>query len=145
MFQDTVIKATKRLDYFDDAKSLNSWATVTIRNAAIDRLRQIKTRARLLEEAALQKLEEKRSRDARHHHDSDHLDAMMLCFQRLPKEVRHLLHRRYTLGESGDEIARELKISTDAVYQRLSRAHKQLRTMVEDELERLELHAPTTP
>jgi len=133
-----VIKATKRLDYFDNEKSLSGWATVTIRNAAIDRVRQIKTRSRILEEAALQKLEEKRSRDSRHRHDSDHLDAMMLCFQRLPKEVRHLLHRRYTLGESGAEIAKALKISPDAVYQRLSRAHKQLRGMVEEELDRLE-------
>ena len=138
MFQDTVVKATQRVNYFDDEKALAGWATLTIRNAAIDRHRQIKTRSNILEQIALQKLEEQR---ADHHtpgQDSDRLDALMLCFQRLPEESRQILHKRYTLGESGEEIARDLKLSKDAVYQRLSRLHRQLRSMIEDELVRLD-------
>lgn len=136
LFQETVIKAVQRTDGFEDIDHLLGWAVVTIRNAAIDLVRQRQTRSALLEEMALQKLDENRSLDARGGYESDRLDALLVCAQRLPKESRDLLHRRYHEGKSGEEIAEELNISRDAVYKRLSRIHQQLRDKVEAELSR---------
>jgi len=49
----------------------------------------------------------------------------------LPDDERHLLQRQCD-GYSADELATELGISVDAVYQRLSRARKHLRTIYQN-------------
>ncbi|MEM7011833.1 MAG: sigma-70 family RNA polymerase sigma factor [Verrucomicrobiota bacterium] len=134
LFQDTVVKAVRRLETFEDEDHLTSWAVVTIRNAAIDAMRQRETRAAILSELALEKLDQYRAAQAKLDSDSDRLDALTLCAEKLPSKSRDLLHQRYALGKSGAELANDMQLSKDAIFKRLSRIHQLLRECVTQKL-----------
>ena len=55
-----------------------------------------------------------------------------LC-ARLPEEQQLLLELRYVQELGGEEIARQLGVSPDAVRKRLSRIHQKLREMLDEE------------
>lgn len=134
LFQDSVVKALGRLDSFEDEDHLAGWAVVTIRNAAIDLIRQRETRAAILSELALERLDQHRSAEAKRNSDADRLDALTLCSEKLPGKSRKLLHQRYVLGKTGRELAGELNLSLDAVFKRLSRIHQLLRECMNQRL-----------
>ena len=137
LFQDTVVKAIKRIGDFEDEDHLVRWAVVAIRNAAIDMARQRQTRAAILSELALEKLDQHRAEETKRNSDVDRLDALALCSQKLPRKSRELLHQRYVLGKSGKELAVELGLSKEAVFKRLSRIHQLLRVCISKNLGKL--------
>ncbi len=134
LFQDLVIKAVKRIDHFNDEEHLNRWATTAIRNAAIDQVRQTKARSQILSTLAYERLEARKAQVESGLIANERRDALQVCVERLPDEERDLLHRRYERGESGEELARALGLSVDAIYKRLSRLHQALRNAVRQEL-----------
>ena len=54
------------------------------------------------------------------------LDALALCFERLPERARRVLALRYEGDLSAGEIARRTGRTLDAIYQALSRARAAL-------------------
>lgn len=134
LFQDLVIKAVHRIAGFIDADHLAKWSTVTIRNSAIDHVRQTRTRMEILSNLAYERIEARRQEIASRLADNDRRDALHLCLDCLSESERELLQRRYERGESGEELAQAFNLSVDAIYKRLSRLHKHLKTAVEAEL-----------
>ncbi|MBL9131327.1 MAG: hypothetical protein JNG86_09020, partial [Verrucomicrobiaceae bacterium] len=71
--------------------------------------------------------------------EGQRLEAFRECIAYVPEKSRQLLHLRYFDGHSCDEVAQRVGASVDAVYQRLSRLHRQLKQCVEQRLN------PATP
>ena len=134
LFQDLVVKAVQRIEQFNDEEHLHRWGTAAIRNAAIDQVRQSKTRSQILSALAYEKLEARQAHIDEGLLANERRDALQVCVDRLSEKERQLLHRRYERGESGEELAQALGISVDAIYKRLSRLHRDLRLAVQKEL-----------
>ena len=62
------------------------------------------------------------------------MGALRDCLDQIPAASRRLLELRYFEGRSCNEVAAEVGAGLDAVYQRLSRLHRQLRACVEQRL-----------
>lgn len=133
IFQNVALKAVTKNVSFEHEGALLSWAMVTAKREGIDWLRKRKPEAVGLEEEVLDFLHrewigiEVGSGDAR-------MSALKHCLARLPEESRRLLELRYFEGHSCGEVAEIVGIKLDAVYQRLSRLHRQLKLCVDQRL-----------
>ena len=58
---------------------------------------------------------------------------LMLMLKKLGEPDTEIFVRRFYLGQPVKHIARDLRMKTDAVYRRISRGLKKLRTMLEEE------------
>jgi RNA polymerase sigma-70 factor (ECF subfamily) len=128
IFQQVALKALQTRDHFTEPEHLLAWALRTARCRAVDLLRDRKVQC--LDESVLDLLEEhwahSPSREI-----SDRIDALRQCLKKLPEPARSLLRLRYHEGLPCAGVAERLRRSVDAVYQRLSRVHRQLRQCVE--------------
>lgn len=133
LFQNVALKALTKGVTFDHEGALLSWATISIRREAIDWLRKRKPETVGLAGDVLELL----------HADREHaptagegcrMDALRECLDGVPEKSRHLLQLRYFEGHSCQEVAERVGAGLDAVYQRLSRLHRQLKKCVEERL-----------
>ncbi|HTU17615.1 MAG TPA: sigma-70 family RNA polymerase sigma factor [Gemmataceae bacterium] len=131
VFQQVVLQALESAEHFREPEHLLAWALRAARHRAIDVLS--KRGARCLDQAVLEQLEQQwvagRSEDL-----SSRLDALQHCLQKLPERARQLVRLRYEEGLSCTAVAQEVHRSVDAIYQNLSRIHRQLRQCIEREL-----------
>lgn len=131
IFQNVSVKAlTKDLAFEHEAKLL-SWAHVTARHEAIDWLRRQRTCVVPLDADVLELLE---AEWAAAPAVSPRVDALRECLEKTPAEARRLLELRYFEGRACEEVARAAGLGVDAVYQRLSRLHRALKTCIERRL-----------
>ncbi|MEM7010888.1 MAG: sigma-70 family RNA polymerase sigma factor [Verrucomicrobiota bacterium] len=130
IMQELVVKALEERERFSDDQQLLAWARTVARHRAIDHVRIREGRARILSERVLDLLGE----DLESQPDENlaaRLDALKTCLERLPSKSREMISLRYTDGLCGQSVADKLRKSRDAVYQSLSRIHKQLRACIE--------------
>ena len=66
--------------------------------------------------------------------EGQRMEALRECLASVPEKSRQLLHLRYFDGHSCDEVASRVGASVDAVYQRLSRLHRQIKQCVDQRL-----------
>jgi RNA polymerase sigma-70 factor (ECF subfamily) len=130
IFQEVMVRALERRDQFDDGGYLLAWARVSSRNAAIDLCRKMQNRRNLLDNAALDALEEDLSREASDARAS-RIDALTRCLEKLPKKTRSIMYARYRDGKNVQAVAESMGKSLDAIYQTISRTHRKLRECVE--------------
>lgn len=62
------------------------------------------------------------------------MEALQECLDRVPAQSRRLLELRYFEGRPCQEVADMLGAGVEAIYQRLSRLHRQLKQCVEQRL-----------
>ncbi|WP_395750591.1 RNA polymerase sigma factor [Prosthecobacter sp.] len=137
LFQNVALKSVTKNVSFEHEGALLSWATVSIRREAIDWLRKRKPETLGLEPDVLELLSAEWAPHSQP--EGRRTEALRDCLDSVPEKSRELLHLRYFDGHSCDEIARRVGASLEAVYQRLSRLHRQLRQCVDQRL------ASTTP
>jgi len=66
-------------------------------------------------------------------------EILMDCFSRLGKSCQDIFNMRYKDGIKGEEIASQLSIKPNAVYQRMSDCRKKLRASFEQHPEYIKL------
>lgn len=131
VFQQVVLQALQSREQFRDADHLMAWVLRAARHRAIDLIQ--KRGARCLDESVLELLEDQWSTvpaDA----VTLRVEALQGCMEKLPEPARRLLRLRYEDGLRCNAVAARLKRSVDAVYQNLSRIHRQLRECIERRL-----------
>jgi RNA polymerase sigma-70 factor (ECF subfamily) len=62
------------------------------------------------------------------------MNALKECIDSVPVNSRRLLELRYFEGRPCQEVAETLDLGVEAIYQRLSRLHRQLKQCVEKRL-----------
>jgi RNA polymerase sigma-70 factor (ECF subfamily) len=131
IFQQVVLKALETRDQFREPEHLLAWALRASRHRAIDALQ--KRGARCLDAAVLELLEQQWASDA-NDNVSSRVEALQSCLEKLPQHARELLRLRYENDLRCAAVAERVGRSVDAVYQSLSRVHRQLRHCVEQTL-----------
>ena len=133
VIQEVIVKALANRDKIKDEGHLLAWARTTTRNQSIDFLRKHRGRVMTLEDETLEVLHENmRSRESAD--TSARKDALHLCISKLPEKSRQVLNLRYQEEMRGTAVAKSLNRTVDAVYQMLSRLHRQLRKCIESRL-----------
>ncbi|MCX7007739.1 MAG: sigma-70 family RNA polymerase sigma factor [Kiritimatiellaeota bacterium] len=131
IFQNVALKALTKDATFEHEGALLSWATVSARREALDWLRRRKPEVPVLDHDVLDLLEAEGTAAPA---DTGRVGALRDCLEKIPVDSRRLLELRYFEGRSCTEVAAAVGAGLDAVYQRLSRLHRQLRACVEQRL-----------
>lgn len=131
LFQTTMVKAIGGGTLFEREAALISWAMVTARHQALNWVRDRRSQALVLDAAVLDLLEADWVRAGA---SRDRVDALQKCLAELPADARRLLELRYYDECTCGQVAATLRLSLDAVYQRLSRLHRSLRSCIERRL-----------
>jgi len=131
IFQQVTLQALQMPSDFTEPGHVVAWALRAARHRAIDLVRTCKPVP--LDDATLDLLEQEWA--ARPTAEfTGRIEALRQCLDRLPAEARSLLRLRYDEGLPCAGVAERLRHSLDAVYQSLSRVHRQLRQCVERRL-----------
>ena len=133
IFQNVALKSVTREVSFEHEGALLSWATVSARREGIDWLRKRKHETLGLEPDVLDLLNHEWQ--TKHTQtEGPRMEALRECLDGVPANSRQLLELRYFEGHSCDDVARRVGASVDAVYQRLSRLHRQLKQCVDQKV-----------
>lgn len=132
LFQNVALKSVTKNVSFEHEGALLSWAMVSIKREAIDWLRKRKPETLGLEPELLDLISEEWPTHSQP--EGRRMEALRECLESVPERSRQLLHLRYFDGHSCDEVAQRVGASVDAVYQRLSRLHRQLKLCVDQKL-----------
>lgn len=135
IFQNVALKALTKDVSFEHEGALLSWATVSARREAIDWLRHRKPEVPMLGTDVLNLLDADTVAKESTSSEKGRIGALRDCIENVPGKSRRLMELRYFDGCSCDEVANQTGIGLDAVYQRLSRLHRQLRKCVEQRLD----------
>jgi RNA polymerase sigma-70 factor (ECF subfamily) len=133
IFQNVALKAMTREVSFESEAALLSWAFITARREGIDWRRRHQRETVGLDPDILELLENE-WQTAAPHSPGAKMEALQDCLAAAPESSRRLLNLRYFAGNSCEEVAREMGVSLDAIYKRLSRLHESLRQCVEGKL-----------
>jgi RNA polymerase sigma-70 factor (ECF subfamily) len=140
VLQDVALALWQSFDRYDKSRSFGAWA----RGVAANKILQYRRRdARLpmtLSPEAIQAVQDAFDRSERP--GSERQEALEACLRRLPPKSAEILSLRYSHQASGTEIATQLHLSVDAVYQTLSRIRSQLAECVQ--LRLASQNAPST-
>lgn len=129
IFQETVLKAIGDPSRFNDARHVSRWAMTAARNLAIDAARHNQRTTAILQELALQRLDDFWLTQSPQQIAS-WIDALHDCLGKLPERSRELVRLRYEDGMPGETVAKLLRRSLNSVYKNLSRIHEKLRECV---------------
>jgi RNA polymerase sigma-70 factor (ECF subfamily) len=132
LFQNVALKAVTKNVSFEHEGALLSWAMVSIRREAIDWRRKRQPESLGLEPEVLDLISAEWS--ASPQPEGPRMEALRECLAAVPEQSRQLLQLRYFDGHSCGEVARRVGASLDAVHQRLSRLHRQLKHCVDARL-----------
>lgn len=119
--QQTFVKAWRSAASFDRGKQLAPWLYAIARTTAIDALR-----------SELRPTRGGHEPEVDVHVDGESLESTWERFEvrraidALPPDEREVVHRSHLLGQTHDEIARQLGIPIGTVKSRSGRAHKRL-------------------
>lgn len=131
VFQQVVLQALQGCDQFREPEHVLAWALRAARHRALDALG--KSRPQCLDDNVLELLEQQWAA-APAEQVNARVEALQCCLDRLPEPSRQLLRLRYEDGLPCAAVARRLRSTVAAVYQSLSRLHRQLRQCVERRL-----------
>lgn len=134
IFQNVTLKAMTGRASFESEGALLSWAMITARREGLDWLRRRQRESIGLDEGILDLLDHEWKSEGPV--SSARLDALSECLDALPEAARHLLLLRYGEGRTCLDVAAQIGMGVDAVYQRLSRLHRTLQRCVEGKLAR---------
>jgi len=132
ILQDVLLKALAKQCEFENEKSVIAWSYVVAKNAAISLCRKSSNRRNLLNHIALDSLAKGQEHFSSEFHDK--MEALNFCLKKLPEKIKGIMVSRYYNGESIKGISKKKGLSTDAVYQTISRTHRKLRDCIKNNL-----------
>lgn len=134
VFQEVAMILWKKFEAYDPARPFGAWARgIAARKILEDR----RLRAKLPESCTPETLEALARGFAQEEAEASWQDregALNFCLEILPERSAHFIEARYHQGQSVEVMAREAKISVEALYQTLSRLRRQLRECVQRRL-----------
>ena len=130
VIQEVMVRALANRESINDAEHLIAWARRTSRNLAIDFLRRSGKRYVMLDGEALDALMAAASNQPSSQLQ-DRADALKACLAELPEKSQVLIKLRYRDNLNCSEIAGRISAKLDAVYQRLSRLHRNLKRCIQ--------------
>jgi RNA polymerase sigma-70 factor, ECF subfamily len=133
--QEVFIVAYRRREDFEPGTDFGKWLRRIARNLAANERRKNARRSRLLPFAVADVLlDQEHGGDAAETDLDRLLPALQECVGQLPERSRELLHRRYAAGENASALARELRLTADAVRQTLLRIRVAVKGCMEKKL-----------
>ena len=119
----------KRINKYDkDKASFKSWIVIVTRGCAIDYLRKNSKHSNVISFDDINEISVS---------DNDFLNVsennVIYLLQELSPPDNHIFYRRFVLGESVSEIAKDIGITQDNVYKRISRGKEKLRDLINRE------------
>jgi RNA polymerase sigma-70 factor (ECF subfamily) len=125
LYQDVIVVAMGQIETFNDPLHVLKWSRVTLRNKALEHLRNKRSAAAFLSNDLLDVLDNHWTQ-----HDlaaaSDMTDALRHCLASLTGNARELVDMRYGQGMRGTDIAASTGKTPHSIYVALSRAYKSL-------------------
>lgn len=133
--QEAFIIAYEKIDTFDVTRDFPSWMRGIVRNKWREWLR--KNRRYELTDEELGSIDEVIAtwQAAKANGSSSVFNALEICLDRLPDNLRQTIQSFYYEGRSGDEASEQLGIAPAAVRKRLQRARNLLKDCVTQKLE----------
>jgi RNA polymerase sigma-70 factor (ECF subfamily) len=124
VFQEVAALAVRKCEEIQDGRHFLAWMRLTARHKALKVVRR-EHRYQLLDEPLLDQLDEQW---AEHDlaSDTDLVEALRLCVERLSPHARNLVKLRYVDGISGLRLAEVVDRTLNTVYVSLSRIHRSL-------------------
>ena len=134
IFQNVTLKALTKGATFKSEDYLLSWSFITAKREAIDWQRKHKREITGLDSEVLEIMDNEWLQ--RHKEKSNQqLEALRDCLETVPDASRKMLKLRYFEGHSCGEVGKIVGLGLDAVYKRLSRLHKNIKTCMECKLQ----------
>ena len=135
--QEAFLVAYRRQGDFKAGADYGKWLRGIARHLVVNERRKAARRSRLMHEGIADRLLALSPADEPDY-DSAFArlgPAMEECVQQLPPHCRELLERRYARGERASLMARQLRVSAEAVRQNLRRIRLAVRDCVEQKLQ----------
>jgi RNA polymerase sigma-70 factor, ECF subfamily len=134
VLQETNVIMWAKREQFQPGTSFLAWGRAIARLEVFRFRRSRGSKLRFLDEAILDALI-KRS-DTTPDPMESRQEALGHCIEQLRPKDRQLIRMRYATGQSGDEIARQLRRPANSVYQSLSRIRRMLAECIQRHLAR---------
>jgi RNA polymerase sigma-70 factor (ECF subfamily) len=132
VYQEVATMAVRKRGEIRDAGHFLAWMRLAARHRSLNVLRQRK-HCELLDSILLDKFEPLwAEQDASR--DSDLLEAISDCLEKLSPASRTLVELRYTQGISGVKLAETVNRNLNTVYVALSRIHKAIGDCIKERL-----------
>jgi len=132
VFQDTALALWESFDRYDPEKSFGAWARGIATNKILQQHRKTGRVPLATDPRVLESILE--AFDQTEHESSDREQALRTCLSKLPERSRKILALRYDESVKGEEIARRLSTTRDAIYQSLARIRSRLETCIKKQL-----------
>jgi RNA polymerase sigma-70 factor (ECF subfamily) len=132
VFQEVAVLAVRKRDEIRDRRHFLGWMRVAARHRALKLVRR-QNQYLFMDEELLEHLDEQW---AEHDpsSDSDLVEALRHCVERLSPHSRQLVKLRYADGISGLRLAEVVDRNLNAVYVALSRIHRSLADCIRQRL-----------
>jgi len=133
--QEAFLVAYRRQEDFREGADFGKWLRGIARRLVMAERRKVAHRTRLIHAALTDVLAEYASDDASAEADRRELVvAMRDCVSQLPSQHQEMLQRRYAVGRRAGDLAGELRMTAEAVRQRLQRIRLAVKRCVEAKL-----------
>lgn len=140
LYQDVIVVAMGQIETFNDPLHVLKWSRATLRNKALEHLRNSRSAAAVLPADVLDALD-----DHWPNYDAtpagDMTDALRQCLASLTENARELVEMRYGRGLRGTDIARSTGRTPHSIYVALSRAYRTLGDCINMKLAKETRHA----
>ena len=124
VLQETAIVLWRKREEFRPGSDFMAWARAIARNKVFEWRRRTTVGGRMLDDDVIEQLAAETDRRAG---DFDERQAAVQdCLRRLPVADAELIHRRYSEGLTGLELAQRLQRPVNSIYQSLSRIRRAL-------------------
>lgn len=136
LFQETLVVAWKNMERFDQERSFGRWLRGIARNLILAERRKRARGPLLLDEAALDRVDDRC--EQLHLRPGDTLDEKLSglreCLLALPEKFRHAVELRYLEEIRGSDLAKRLETSVENAKKLLQRGRQRLLTCLEAKL-----------
>ncbi len=136
LFQEVTVRAVREAGRFADAAHLRRWFHKVAKHRAIDHLRRVENRDRVLAADVVDLLGAEASDAGPGAVTGERCDALERCLGSLSPKCREVIELRYGEGLPGLEVAARLGRKPDTIYKMLARSYAQLRRCIEARLAR---------
>ena len=125
--QEVMLRIVRRPPFANERRALEVWLSRAVYSTAIDLLRKEKRRSRHEREAAVRRSGETRCDFTAEAEREDRLRWLGTELARLEDLEKKLLHRRFGLGETLEQVGRALGLAGNAAHGRIQRIIARLR------------------
>lgn len=133
--QDAFIVAYQKINTFDVTRDFATWMRGIVRNKWREWLRKNLRYELTDQEISAVDTDIAAWQGAHASGSSTVFDALEVCLERLPENLRETVHSFYYEGKSGDEASADLGVAPAAIRKRLQRARNLLKDCVNNKLD----------